>query len=182
MQKEVRCCGCKSVWRRGMQKEEALLRVQGGFPAVCRQCPGIMRTRGKFLHVIARSEATWQSVLLAAVQNKKQYFGRIRKSAYEFARSSTKLSGFSAGMRIAAPVPCNRRGVAVFSMSLRGAKRRGNPYSLRQCKTRSNTLGEYGKVHTNLPEVVPSYQASLRGRGLPQVCTLVRNDMQKHAA
>ena len=64
-------------------------------------------------------------------------------------------------------------------MSLRGAKRRGNPYSLRQCKTRSNTLGEYGKVHTNLPEVVPSYQASLRGRGLPQVCALVRNDMLK---
>ena len=57
-----------------------------------------------FLHVIARSEATWQSVLLAAVQNKKQYLGRIRKSAYEFARSSTKLPGFSAGTRIAAPV------------------------------------------------------------------------------
>ena len=83
---------------------------------------------------------------------------------------------FCQGMRIAAPVPCNRRRVAVFSMSLRGAKRRGNPYSLRQCKTRSNTLGEYGKMHTNLPEVVPSYQASLRGRGLPQVCALVRND------
>ena len=80
------------------------MRVQGGFPAVYRQCPGIMRTRGKFLHVIARSEATWQSVLLAAVQNKKQYLGRIRKSAYEFARSSTKLPGFSAGTRIAAPV------------------------------------------------------------------------------
>ena len=36
------------------------------------------------------------------------------------------------GMRAAAPVPCNRRGVAVFSMSLRGAKRRGNPLLLQQ--------------------------------------------------
>ena len=32
-----------------------------------------------FQHVIARSEATWQSVLLAVAQNKKQYLGRIRK-------------------------------------------------------------------------------------------------------
>ena len=30
--------------------------------------------------VIARSEATWQSVLLAAVQNEKEYFWRIRKA------------------------------------------------------------------------------------------------------
>ena len=29
--------------------------------------------------VIARSEATWQSVLLAVIQNEKQHFGRIRK-------------------------------------------------------------------------------------------------------
>ena len=107
---------------------------------------------------------------------------------------------FCQGMRIAAPVPCNRRRVAVFSMSLRGAKRRGNPYSLRQCKTRSNTLGEYGKMHTNLPEVVPSCQVSLRGRGLPHQCAhwfamtcrnlpgvcgcknVVHNDMQKTGA
>ena len=142
--------------------------------------------RCMFLHVIARSEATWQSVFPAAVQNKKQYFGRIRKSAYEFARSSTKLPGFPAGTRIAAPVcalvrndmlktgrcarvqgrlarghaetwqvcagqgrndmlktgkcsrlqgrfpaapPGKRRHAANFWMSLRGAKRRGNPFS-----------------------------------------------------
>ena len=60
--------------------------------------------RCMFLHVIARSEATWQSVLLAAVHNEEQYLRRIRKSAYEFARSSTKLPGFPAGTRIAAPV------------------------------------------------------------------------------
>ena len=50
---------------------------------------------------------------------------------------------FCQGMRIAAPVPCNRRRVAVFSMSLRGAKRRGNPHSLRQGIAESSTLGEY---------------------------------------
>ena len=32
-------------------------------------------------HVIARSAATWQSVLLAAQHHRKQYFGRIRKNA-----------------------------------------------------------------------------------------------------
>ena len=37
------------------------------------------RTPAHLLHVIARSEATWQSVLLAAAQNEKQSFGRIRK-------------------------------------------------------------------------------------------------------
>ena len=35
---------------------------------------------GKFLHVIARSEATWQSVLLAVVRNKKQQFPANAKS------------------------------------------------------------------------------------------------------
>ena len=53
---------------------ETRLRVQGRFPAVHRQCPGIVRTGGKFLHVIARSEATWQSVTPAAAQTEKQFF------------------------------------------------------------------------------------------------------------
>ena len=87
-----------------MQKEEALLRVQGGFPAVYRQYPGIMRTRGKFLHVIARSEATWQSVLPAAVHNEEQYLRRIRKSVYEFAQTAATLPGSFAGTRIATGV------------------------------------------------------------------------------
>ena len=72
--------------------------------AGCRTSALQPQGRCRLQHVIARSEATWQSVLLAAVQNKKQYLGRIRKSAYEFARSSTKLPGFPAGTRIAAGV------------------------------------------------------------------------------
>ena len=82
--------GCKSVWRGGMQKEEALLQLQGRFPAAPRQCPGMMRTGGKLLHVIARSGATWQSVLLAAAQNEKQHFGRIR-NALRIRPSSSQL-------------------------------------------------------------------------------------------
>ena len=64
-----------------MQKAETCLRVQGRFPAVHRQCPGIVRTGGKFLHVIARSGATWQSVLLAVVQNRKAILWANPKSA-----------------------------------------------------------------------------------------------------
>ena len=64
-------------------------------------------------------------------------------------------------------------------LSLRGAKRRGNPYSLRQYMAESSTLGEYAAT-TNLPEVVPSCQVSLRGKRIAApVCALVRNDMQK---
>ena len=33
-----------------------------------------------FQHVIARSEATWQSASPAAAQNEQQYFGRMRES------------------------------------------------------------------------------------------------------
>ena len=72
--------------------------------ADCRTSALQPQGRCRLQHVIARSEATWQSVLLAVAQNKKQYLGRIRKSAYEFARSSTKLPGFSAGTRIATGV------------------------------------------------------------------------------
>ena len=62
--RQKRVCGCK-----------------GDFPAVHRQYPGMMGPRGKFQHVIARSEATWQSVLLAVAQSEKQYLRQIRKSA-----------------------------------------------------------------------------------------------------
>ena len=37
-------------------------------------------TRRMFLHVIARSEATWQSVTPAAGHSGGQYFGQIRKA------------------------------------------------------------------------------------------------------
>ena len=60
-----------------------------GASAVHRQCPGIVQTPGKLLHVIAslqtltparlqhviaRSEATWQSASPAAAQTEKQFF------------------------------------------------------------------------------------------------------------
>ena len=62
--RQKRVCGCK-----------------GDFPAVHRQCPGFMRTRGKFQHVIARSEATWQSASPAAAQSREQRLRRIRRRA-----------------------------------------------------------------------------------------------------
>ena len=103
--------------RNDMQKAVALLRVQGrgarkvrrgrgrgcGCKDAFRQCPGIMRTRGKLLHVIARSGATWQSASPAAAQAKRNYSRRIR-SHCEFAQSSTCLIDIPAGTRIAAPV------------------------------------------------------------------------------
>ena len=66
--------------RNDMLKTGRCQRLQGRFPAVHRQCPGIVRTGGKFLHVIARSGATWQSASPAAAQNEQQYFGRMRES------------------------------------------------------------------------------------------------------
>ena len=74
---------CQRLQGRGAQgarKHAGCQRLQGRFPAVHRQCPGIVRTGGKFLHVIARSGATWQSVTPAAAQNEQQYFGRMRES------------------------------------------------------------------------------------------------------
>ncbi len=54
--------------------------------------------------------------------------------------------------------------------------------SLRQGMAEGSTSGEYEKAHTDLPEVAPTCQVSLRGNGLPQVCALVRNDMRKPEA
>ena len=143
--------------------------------------------------VIARSEATWQSASPAAGHDRKQCFGRIRESAYEFALRITNLQSFSAGTRIAAPVcalvrndmlkeeACVRvqgrlaRGhaedgqVSAVARTLSGSapwqtQTRGKfldviarseatwqSVLLRQHEMKSNTLGEYGKVHTNLP-------------------------------
>ena len=80
MLKEGRVRWCKDVVRNDMLKTGRCAQVQGRFPAAPRQCPQIMQTRGKFMDVIARSEATWQSVLLAVAQSGKQYFGQIRKA------------------------------------------------------------------------------------------------------
>ena len=65
-------------------------------------------------------------------------------------------------------------------MSLRGAKRRGNPYSLRQRKTKSSTLGEFEVVYEFALSATFPY-LSLRGSGLPRRFA-PRNDMQKIAA
>ena len=80
------------------------------------------RTRGKLLHVIARSEATRQSVLSAVGHDRKQYLRQTRKSVYEFARSSASLSSFSAGMRIAAPVCALVRNDMLKEGRVRGGK------------------------------------------------------------
>ena len=67
-------------------------------------------------------------------------------------------------------------------LSLRGAKRRGNPYSLQWGRTRSNTLGEYEKhcefalSTTDLPGIAAGMRIAT------PVCALVRNDMQKEEA
>ena len=86
-----------------MLKTGRCARVQGRFPAAPRQCPQIMQTRGKFMDVIARSEATRQSVLFAAAQNEKQHLGRIRSSLRIRLKCYFSLP-FSAGTRIATPV------------------------------------------------------------------------------
>ena len=56
-----------------------------------------------FLHVIARSEATWQSALLRQYITKSNTLGEYEKHC-EFALSTTDMSGISAGTRIATPV------------------------------------------------------------------------------
>ena len=75
-----------------------LLRISPGTTFLQPQTPG------RFLHVIARSEATRQSVLLAVAQNRKAILWAKYEKHYEVALSTTTLPGFSAGTRIATPV------------------------------------------------------------------------------
>ena len=146
-------------------------------------------TRSKFQHVIARSVATWQSVLLAVQHRRKQYFRRIRKILRIRPKAHLSLP-FPAGTRIATPVcalvrndmqktgtrqrvqgggtrgkvrrrwqfclvqrPCLCGHAACFCMSLRGAQRRGNPFSLQHSITESSTLGEYEKMLRIRPNI-----------------------------
>ena len=67
-------------------------------------------------------------------------------------------------------------------MSLRGAKRRGNPFLLRQHITKSNTLGEYEKHYEFARTAVSLPGFSAGKRIATPVCALVRNDMQKAVA
>ncbi len=60
--------------------------------------------RGMLQHVIARSAATWQSVTPAAGHDRKQYFGRIRKSATDLPKVVPTCQVSLRGERIATPV------------------------------------------------------------------------------
>ena len=84
--RRVRFCGCKAVFRQ----------YTGG-------APWQTQTRGKFLDVIARSEATWQSASLRQHEMKSNTLGESEKH-YEFALRIANLQSFSAETRIAAPV------------------------------------------------------------------------------
>ena len=65
---------------------------------------------------------------------------------------------------------------ASFCMSLRGAKRRGNPHLLRQHEMKSNTLGESEK-HDEFALSTTDLPGSSAGmRIATPVCALVRND------
>ena len=75
-----------------------------------------------------------------APRNDMQKEGRVR-GCKDVVRNDMLKTGRCARVqgRFPAVPPGKRRYAASFCMSLRGAKRRGNPYSLRQRKTKSNT-------------------------------------------
>ena len=84
-------CGCK----------DAVRKVRGNMPGVS-GCKALVRNDTS-PPVIARSEATWQSVLLRQHEMKSNTLGEYEK-CYEFALSITDWQSFSARTRIAAPV------------------------------------------------------------------------------
>ena len=121
---------------------------------------------------------------------KRNYSRRIRRSC-GFALSIANLQSFPAGMRIATPVCALVRNdmqkTGTYSrvqgrpppLSLRGAKRRGNPFSLRQHTAKRHYSRRirrscgFALSTTNLQ----SFSAGMRIAA--PVCALVRNDMQK---
>ena len=117
-----RCFGCKNVVRNDMLKVGRCARVQGRFPAAPRQCPGIVRTGGKFLHVIARSEATWQSASPAAAQSREQRLRRIRGSATDLPKVVPTGQVSMRGERIATPVCALARNDMQKEGRVRGCK------------------------------------------------------------
>ena len=175
-----------------------MLRIRPSSTSLHTQAPG------KSLHVIARSAATWQSVLLAVQHRRKQYLRRIRSRLQIRPKAHLSLP-FPAGTRIATPVcalvrndmqktgtrqrmqgggtrgkvrrrwqfclvqrPCLCGHTACFCMSLRGAQRRGNPFSLQYSIAESSTSGEYAAVYKFAQKRI--YRClSLRGRGLPHL-------------
>ena len=67
-------------------------------------------------------------------------------------------------------------------LSLRGAKRRGNPHLLRQHEMKSNTLGESEKHDEFALSTTDLPGFSAGTRIATPVCALARNDMQKTEA
>ena len=193
---QVFACHCE-------ERSDGTIRIPRRERGTLHPCPGV---RTPTRPVIARSEATWQSVSPAAAHNEKQHLGRIRSSLRIRLKCYFSLPS-SAGMRIATPVcalvrndmlkegrvrgckdafrqhPGNApklcKHAASLWMSLRGAKRRGNPYSLRQRKTKSSTLGESEKRYEFALRITNLQSFSAGMRIATPVCALVRNDMQK---
>ena len=71
-------------------------------------------------------------------------------------------------------LPCAH--AASFCMSLRGAKRRGNPHSLRQDMAKGNTLGEYERCCGFAQSIANLLAFPAGTRIAAPVCALVRND------
>ena len=138
--------------------------IARAFPAVHRQCPGIMRTRSKFLHVIARSEATWQSVTPAVAQNEKQRLWQIR-SCLRTHPGTTLLHPRT---------PAHLLHVIARSeatwQSVTPAAAQSKEQRLRRIRESA-----YGFARSSAS--LPSFSAGKRIAA--PVCALVRNDMQK---
>ena len=126
-------------------------------------CWAEVRKPGKFTDGIARSKATGQSASPAAAQNEKQHFRRIRRRlrVWLVARS------------------CKRGQAASFCMSLRGAKRRGNPFSLQHNRAESSFSRRIRRSREFAQSIsyLPGFPAGMRIA--TPVCALVRNDMLK---
>ena len=110
--------------RNDMQKAGSCARGQGRF----RQYPGSAhwqtRTRANLLHVIARSEATWQSVTPQKMVRRNRTWGEFA-AGYGFALGAAFRSVLLQGERIATsrcsrPAPRNDRQKTVGFLRLQG--------------------------------------------------------------
>ena len=117
-----------------------------------------------FLHVIARSGATWQSASPAVAQSRKQRLRRIRESV-------TNLPWHHA---VATAGSC----MFLHVIARSGATWQSASPAVAQ--SRKQRLRRIRESVTNLPKQQPTCQASLRGKRIATpVCALVRNDMLK---
>ena len=119
------------------------------------------QTPGKFLHVIARSEATWQSASPAAAQNEKQYFGRIRKALRICPRQHTLAHADTCQIFAC---HCEERSDGTIR-SPRGS-----------AKQKATIPGESGKCYEFALSTTDLPGFSARTRIAAPVCALVRND------